>query len=363
MIKLGDITLYPHQEQAVVNANNYLELHRQALIVLSVGLGKSYIISALALQYKRAVILQPAMELVKQNHSKLTVAGLNSTMIDSAHKGDWSADYIYTTPQTLHKNLDKLEEPPIVFIDEAHMFYSGKMFKEIFAKWRNCKIVMLTATPYYQITKNEYSDGYMWSVSTTHSIERDLGIRACINIDREKALAMGYGCEIVYHRITKMPLLQPEYLKDIAIYKFMIEKHISNVQLLIDGLANGIIYANSIAEAEMLSQHFGFPCVFGKTKKKERALIVDNFISGKIKFVITVGCLKLGFDFPGLRNIILLSNFNNECEAEQVIGRLNRGSGTKHVWYIGKLNKNKPVPGKVTRIKLMALSDVRRKRW
>lgn len=363
MIKLGNITLYPHQEQAVINTNKYLEDHRRALIVLSVGLGKSYIISALATQYKRAVILQPAMELVKQNHSKLTVAGLSSTMIDSAHKGDWSADFIYTTPQTLHKNLDKIEEPPVVFVDEAHMFFNGKMFDAIFNKWKTCKVVMLTATPYYQVTKNEYDDGYMWSVSTTHSIEKDLGIKACINIDRETALAMGYGCPIEYHKISKMPILQPEYLKDQAIYQYIIKQHTQNVQLLIDGLTNGIIYANSIAEAELLSDIFGFPCVFGKTKKKERSDIICDFIAGKIKFVITVGCLKLGFDFPGLKNIILLSNFNNECEAEQVIGRLNRGIGTKHVWYIGRLNKNKPVPGKTTRIKLMPIGDIRRKRW
>lgn len=615
--------LYPHQQMAVDNVNRYLKSHRYALVELAVGLGKSYIISTLALQYKRAVILQPAMELVKQNHEKLDVAGLSSTMIDSAHKGDWSADYIYTTPQTLSKNMDKAIEPEIVLIDECltgdtmvqtldqekrldticagdiimcatgpgkvvatskkytnklykvrlsdgriikgtgnhpvftergwvrldnlevrenifsiqdmsslwkkipsngqqnkriavsqqkilqsvllkerqststqpcrqaryikqdfesqqvceswrqwetsakssarlaknswrrlgvrirnkdwalsgwkwlsdllqgrywkssvencnrnrwaqpsksskesnrqkengfsttawvesiqieeqrvpvpvynlqvsghpsyfangvlthncHMFFNGKMFAEIFSRWRTCKVVMLTATPYYQVTHNAYSDGYMWSVSETHSIAETLNIAACACIDREYGLALGYGCPIQFNKI-RVPMLKAEHLRDRVTYGSMIESHVRYVKDLIDTMDNCIIYCDSIAQAEMLSERLHIPCVFGKTPKKQRLQIIDDLKSGKTKSLLTVGCLKLGFDFPELKNIILLSNFNNECEAEQVIGRLNRGKGTKFVWYAGRLNHNKPEPGRVTKVKLMALSDL-----
>lgn len=349
--------LYPHQQMAVDNVNRYLKSHRYALVELAVGLGKSYIISTLALQYKRAVILQPAMELVKQNHEKLDVAGLSSTMIDSAHKGDWSADYIYTTPQTLSKNMDKAIEPEIVLIDEAHMFFNGKMFAEIFSRWHTCKVVMLTATPYYQVTHNEYSEGYMWSVSKTHSIAETLNIAACACIDREYGLLLGYGCPIQFNKI-RVPMLKAEHLRDRVTYGSMIESHVRYVKDLIDSMDNCIIYCDSIAQAEMLSERLHIPCVFGKTPKKQRLQIIDDLKSGKTKSLLTVGCLKLGFDFPELKNIILLSNFNNECEAEQVIGRLNRGKGTKFVWYAGRLNHNKPEPGRVTKVKLMALSDL-----
>ena len=102
-----------------------------------------------ALQFKRVVVLQPCIELVKQNHEKLSNAGLNTTMIDSAHKGSWSADYIYTTPQTLCKHLNEVDEPDLLIIDEANCFWSGKMFTAIFNKWRQCKVLALTATPDY----------------------------------------------------------------------------------------------------------------------------------------------------------------------------------------------------------------------
>lgn len=358
------VTLYPHQQQAVNETVLYLQKHRFALIELAVGLGKSYIISTLASMSRvgRAVILQPAMELVKQNYEKLAETGLNCTMIDSAHKGDWSANYIYTTPQTLCKNLDKLKEPPILLIDEAHMFYSGKMFNTIFNKWKNCKVVLLTATPYYNVQKTEYDNGYMWSVTTTHSIAEELGIEPCVRLDREAGLKLGYGCNIRFHKLA-INMLKLEHIKDPATYGYMIQDHITSVRKTIETMDNCIVYCDSIAQAELLQSKLGLPCecVFGSTPKKKRIELIDKLKNGMIKYVITVGCLKLGFDFPGLQNILLLANFNNECEAEQIIGRLNRGHGTKDVFYIGRLNNKKPVPGKITKIKLMAVSDFRRR--
>lgn len=624
------VTLYPHQQQAVSETIRYLRTHRFALIELAVGLGKSYIISTLASlsKAKRAVILQPAMELVKQNYEKLAETGLDCTMIDSAHKGDWSANYIYTTPQTLCKNLDKLEEPPVVLIDECltgdtmiqtldqekrldticigdiimcatgpgkvvatskkytnklykvrlsdgrtikgtgnhpvftergwtrldnleirenifsiqdmsrlwetipsnrqqnkriavsqqkilqsvllkerqsttththrqasnskqdieaqqvckswrewessskssirftkntwrklgmrvcnknwalsgrewlsnllqgrhwkssvencnrnrwtqpsmsceesngqkengflttarvesiqieeqrvsipvynlqvsghpsyfangvlthncHMFWSGKMFNTIFRKWKNCKVVLLTATPYYNVQKTEYSGGYMWSVTKTHSIADELGIEPCVRLDREAGLKLGYGCTIRFHKLP-IYMLKAEHIKDQATYQYMIDFHIDEVRKVVKNMENCIIYCDSIAQAELLQAKLGLPCecVFGSTPKKKRIELIDKLKSGVIKYVITVGCLKLGFDFPGLQNILLLANFNNECEAEQIIGRLNRGHGEKDVYYIGRLNNKKPVPGKTTKVRLMAVSDFRRK--
>lgn len=360
------VTLYPHQQQAVNETVKYLRTHRYALIELAVGLGKSYIISTLASMSKsgRAVILQPAMELVKQNHEKLAETGLNCTMIDSAHKGDWKANYIYTTPQTLCKNLDKLEEPSVVLIDEAHMFYSGKMFNTIFKAWKNCKVVLLTATPYYNETKTVYEGGYMYSVSTTRSIADELGIEPCVRLDRAAGLRLGYGCHINFHKV-KMVYLKSEHFNDPATYWPMIQSQVQSVRNLVKNMDNCIIYCQNITQAEYLQKELGLPCecVFGKTPKKKRIELIDKLKNGVVRYVLTVGCLKLGFDFPGLKNILLLANFNNECEAEQIVGRLNRGHGEKDVYYIGRLNNNKPVPGKKVKTRLMAVSDFRRKRF
>lgn len=111
--------LRPYQEQAVNAVREKLSHDRCALVATCVGSGKSLIIAETAKEFKRAVIVQPAQELVLQNYRKLVDSGLDCTMIDGAHKGDWNADYIFTTPQTLSRNLDKLQEPDVVFADEC----------------------------------------------------------------------------------------------------------------------------------------------------------------------------------------------------------------------------------------------------
>lgn len=118
--KFSAVSLRPYQQTAVDQSlSRFRNGERYSLVTLAVGLGKSWIMVFVALQFKRVVVLQPCIELVKQNHEKLANAGLDTTMIDSAHKGNWDADYIYTTPQTLCKHLDDLEEPDLLIIDEC----------------------------------------------------------------------------------------------------------------------------------------------------------------------------------------------------------------------------------------------------
>jgi len=52
--------------------------------------------------------------------------------------------------------------------------------------------------------------------------------------------------------------------------------------------------------------------------------IIENFKSGKIKYLINVGKLTTGFDFPALENIILLRNIRSKALFTQIIGRAMR---------------------------------------
>ena len=118
---------------------------------------------------------------------------------------------------------------------------------------------------------------------------------------------------------------------------------------------NGIIYCDSIAHAELLSKTFNIPTIFGDTPKKRRVDLIERFNAGRIPFLLTVGCLVRGYDRQDLENIILLTNFNNSCEFEQVLGRLNRGSCKKTCWYNRHINLRKPVVGDTEIIKVKRL--------
>lgn len=296
-----------------------------------------------ALQYKRVVVLQPCLELVKQNHEKLSNAGLNTTMIDSAHKGDWNADYIYTTPQTLCKNLHKLVEPDLLIIDEANVFWSGKMFDAIFDKWKRCKVLALTATPFFYDRRTVYKGGWMCAETTVYSIESTYG-KTVMDMSRREGRELGYCPEIQFTKL-RIPMVEAMHLENRPAYQPLLDDHLNKLNIVLQTLKNGIIFCDSKAQASWLSEHFNIPCIFGDTPKKERQQLVEWFNENKIPFVLTVGCLVRGFDKPDLENIVMLSNYNNASEAEQIVGRLNRGTGVKHCYYIGRLNLTPPAVG------------------
>ena len=177
---------------------------------------------------------------------------------------------------------------------------------------------------------------------------------AVINIDRETGHALGFSPDIEIKHVN-IPMCNAMHLENPVVYQSLINKHIRGVNDLCKTLKNGIIFCDSISHAELISRTFNIPAVFGNTPKKRREDLVTRFREGRIPFLVTVGCLVRGFDFQGLENIILLTNFRNACEFEQVVGRLNRGTGKKTCWYNGVVNKTKPVAGHVDMVKIKKL--------
>lgn len=349
--KFSAVSLRPYQKEAVDRSlSRFRNGERYSLVTLAVGLGKSWIMVFVALQFKRVVVLQPCIELVKQNHEKLSNAGLDTTMIDSAHKGNWDADYIYTTPQTLCKHLNDLEEPDLLIVDEANCFWAGKMFDAIFGRWTHCKVLGLTATPYYYARKTVYKHGWMCSQTTVHSISTQYGPSICY-ISRDEGHRMGYCPQITFTKL-RIPLIEARHLENKPAYRPMLEEHLDKLNALLKTLKNAIIFCDSKAQAEWLSETFNIPCIFGDTPKKLREQLVEWFNKNELPFVLTVGCLVRGFDKPDLENIVMLSNYSNSSEAEQIVGRLNRGTTNKTCWYIGRLNLTPPTVGETTIVKI-----------
>jgi DNA repair protein RadD len=349
--KFSTVSLRPYQQTAVDQSLlKYRNGHRYSLVTLAVGLGKSWIMVFVALQFKRVVVLQPCIELVKQNHEKLANAGLDTTMIDSAHKGNWGADYIYTTPQTLCKHLDDLDEPDLLIIDEANVFWSGTMFNAIFNRWRKCRVLALTATPHYYERKTVYKHGWMCSQTTVHSISEQYG-ESVMTMTRDEGRKQGYCPTITFTKL-RIPLIEARHLENRPAYQPLLDEHINKLNVLLKTLNNAIIFCDSKAQAEWLSEIFNIPCIFGDTPKKQREKLVEWFNNNELPFVLTVGCLVRGFDKPDLENIVMLSNYSNASEAEQIVGRLSRGNKNKTCWYIGRLNLTPPTVGKTSIVKI-----------
>lgn len=347
--------LRPYQKQAVAAVHDKLEHSQHALVSLCVGSGKSIIIAECVKQFPRAVIVQPAQELVNQNWQKLTNLGVACTRIDGAHKGDWGADYIFTTPQTLAKNLNKLSEPAAVFYDEAHWGYAAKLCRTIRKTWANAKHIAFTATPRFYEQKIVYEKGWMVSVSTCKSLAADVFGEPVIDIDRDTMKAMGYGRDIAIEKIV-LPNVKAFHFNNVEFFRPLIEDHMTVLATFLSKLNNSLIYADCKAQAEWFADSIpGVRLLLGTTNKKERAQMIADFLDGKVKFIVTVGCGKIGLDLPNLESIIILTDVSNPDLFEQMIGRLNRGDCKKTCYYTGHVNQNKPVVGSTTKVKIKKL--------
>ena len=337
--------LRDYQTYAVQAIERKLSLDRYALCVLGTGLGKSITLTETVKKRKRAVILQPSIELVNQNYNKLVVAGLEGVRICTGTRKDWDSNYIYTTPQSLYKMVDVVEEPELLVIDEAHLFFNGTMFQAILKEWKNCKVAGQTATPYYQHTYTRRQKNALYSVSETRSIEQDLYGDAVCNFDRSYGEQHGWLPKIEDYKLKYVPYIKPSHYKDEGTYRELLEEHRQNVAVLLLRLRNSIIFCSSIAQANYLSTLPNTRTLFGSTPTKERLHLINDFKAGEVKHLLTVGCLKLGFDFPELENVLALDNIPTPTVVEQTKGRLSRGTCKKRFLYAGRVNFNKPQVG------------------
>lgn len=353
--------LRPYQQQAVDAVFEKLSTERCALVATCVGSGKSLIISECAKRFGRAVIVQPSQELVLQNYRKLIASGLDCTMIDGVHKGSWDSQYIFTTPNTLGKNLDKLCEPDVVIADEVHWGYLGSLWKTIRGSWKRCKLIGLTATPRYYVQRVQYDNGWMYSVTKCCALADDIFGAPVIEIDREMLRAMGYGRDINMVYAKEIPRLKEEHIAMPEFFGKMIDAHIYGLFELLRRIPNALIYCNSRKHAELLNEQSNgaIKLLFGTTKKKERAALIEDFLAGKVKYIATVGCGKVGLDLPNLTSIVILTNVGNPDMLEQMIGRLNRGECEKTCYYNTKINTEKPVVGKEVRVPIKKLGHKR----
>ena len=240
-----------------------------------------------------------------------------------------------------------------VLVHNCNVFYEGSMFNKIFGAWKHCKVAGFTATPYYYKRKTVYKNGWMCNQTTIVSIEEQYG-PAVINIDREEGKRLGYSPDIKMRKVGIVPLTS-DHLLNPVVYNKIIDEHLHGVSDLCKTLHNGIIYCDSISHAELLSRTFNIPCIFGNTPKKRRVELIEKFNSGRIPFLLTVKCLIRGYDRQDLENIIILTNLNNSCEAEQIIGRLCRGTVSKICYYNRRINTKKPVAGATEIVKIKKL--------
>lgn len=350
--------LRPYQFEAVLAAAHRVrKTIEPILITLPTGAGKSWVIAALASvvqsmsnanaeKPKKVLVLAHSSELVSQNHSKMVQAGYNATIYSAGlQQRDASGDIVFGSRQTIVNAVDEFAELgyefSAVFIDEAHS--TPKQTRDIVDALRranpNLRVIGLTATPYslgngYIYARDSFRDlPELREVFTKNPYFAELVYDKCVH----ELIAKGYLCPPTMGIISDH--YNTEALERTVGGSF---SEASNNAVFVTGQENltkrivaevvdkavnrhGVMFFGQNREharqiLSLLPQEQS-DLVDSGTKPKDRDQIIRDFKEGKLKYLVTVAALAIGFDAPCVELIAVLRHTESPAFFQQIIGR------------------------------------------
>jgi len=328
--------LRDYQQHAVDAAIEWMKLSLESCVIeAATGAGKSHIIAAIAHKASgRTLCLAPSKELVEQNHEKyLKIGEPASIYCASAGRKELAHEVVFGSPKSVLNNIDKFGKYTLVIIDECHGI--TPTIKHIIAELKNrnkrLRVLGLSATPYrldsgyiYQYNINDkpvpginaYFFKLVYRITTRELIEqRYLTPAHAEGLD---------GYKTQHLTVDSMGRFDPKEVEQVFVGKGRKTAKIVEdiVAHCIDRLGV-IIFAASIDHAyevyESLPKNSGI--VHGKTSKKERERIINDFKAQKIKYLVNVAVLTTGFDAPHVDCVVLLRATESPSLMQQMIGR------------------------------------------
>ena len=134
--RLGDITLKPHQQSAVGRAEAALEEFGGVLLCDDVGMGKTFVATAIARRFSQSLIVAPAA-LASMWREALVTTGT-------------PADFLSFERLSRAGSIDGLHAPhDLLIVDEAHHARNPatRRYQRLATLARDAPVVLLTATP------------------------------------------------------------------------------------------------------------------------------------------------------------------------------------------------------------------------
>lgn len=146
---MSGVTLRPYQAALVSDIRGAFSRHRRVLAVAPTGAGKTatfaYIATATANKGNTVIIVAHRAEIVEQIGVALDRMGVRHGRIQPGRVR--TGDPIQVAMiQTLARRLDKVPQPSLLVIDEAHHGVAGS-WKTVTNEWAKAKILGVTATP------------------------------------------------------------------------------------------------------------------------------------------------------------------------------------------------------------------------
>lgn len=313
---------------------------KSGYMVLPTGTGKSFLI-AMIVDYIRkeggkVLVLQPSIELLKQNFSKYEMIGETKATIYSASISKEKSDCVYATLGSIKKLGKDFKALGITFVivDECDSKYpetKGSMFSTFIGSLGRSKIKLLglTATPYRFKSNLEQGNRLVYLNQVRYPIFKKLIYLLQIDDIREE-----YWSPLVY-KIDNVINSKDLVLNSTGVsftddsvnkvtQQYHLVKAIREVVKHLQGLGKKrvLIFCPNIATVEQLTKEVANSAgVTSNTKIKDRKQLVEDFKSGKINFMFNHNIFSIGFDYPEMDDIVLGYPIGSFKRYYQVLGR------------------------------------------
>lgn len=332
------IQLFPMQQVAVQKGMDYFnsKVEKPVIMVAPTAYGKSIIVSELARQIGKVLVIQPSKELLEQNYAKLLALGGEASIYSASMGQKEIGDITYATIGSIKSMGQTFKESGVkcVLIDEAALFpvNSDAMFGGFIREVGVKKVIGLTATPFRLASYTSRTGENFSQLNMLTSRKKGCGffkdIIYCCQI--HEIIDAGRWSKLTYEHFDFVSTLLrvnstgAEYTADSVQRAFKENDLVGKVKEYVEWTTRKhiLIFVPTIEGAyEMSAQIKGSMVVHGDLDKKEREYVINAFRNGKCRVVINVNVLSVGFDYTKIDCIVLARPTMSLAWLYQAIGR------------------------------------------
>jgi DNA repair protein RadD len=333
------------RENQVLPVQNGVEFFKSkkaepSVIVAPTAFGKSIVIAAIAKEVgERLLIIQPSKELLEQNYNKFIGLGGEASIYSAAMNEKEIGSVTYATIGSIVKIAHRFKSLGIskVIIDECDRFprEPGGMLRKFLTNAGITHVLGLTATP-LKLQTNMGDDGpFSKLVMLTSRSKKGNFFKNIIHVAQiEEMVKLGFWSPLLYesYDFDTGELVYnstgAEYTDDSIKRAYKNQniggKIIRKVAELTDRKSI-LVAVPTIDEAiELATKIPNSAPLYSGMADKERNRIIDDFKNGRLRVIIQVNILSVGFDHPQLDCIITGRPTSSLSWWYQFVGRVTR---------------------------------------
>lgn len=326
--------LRPRQQIAVEKIEDFINDSKtnHGVFVYPTGFGKSLIISTLAQNFtdRYFINVTSSKELVLQNYEKYKAYGFEASICSASLKSKEVSHVTFATIGTLSKFADFYKDKKVVIIyDECHTASAkGSQIDIFIKKLKDYRLVGVTATPF------RLSNSITGTTLKMMNRDRDC-IYKSINdvVQISEVVEQNYWSKLIYD-IKDVDETDLELnttgsdFTDKSLEKFKETNNINSKiicevnNLILEGRKSILVSVPFIADAQEIATKIeGSKAIFSGMDNNDRDKIINDFKTLKLKVVIQVKILTIGFDHPQLDAIVTAKPSNSLTFYTQLLGR------------------------------------------